>query len=48
VRGEGIDLPTALRGAGDGLGVLPAPDGYLGAATAVCDAALDAWRPHQH
>jgi 3-carboxy-cis,cis-muconate cycloisomerase len=42
VRAEGIDLRAALRGSG----ALPAPDGYLGTATAVCDAALDAWRPH--
>jgi 3-carboxy-cis,cis-muconate cycloisomerase len=48
VRAEGIDLRAALREAGDALGALPAADGYLGAATVACDAALRAWRAHEH
>jgi 3-carboxy-cis,cis-muconate cycloisomerase len=48
VRAEGIDLRAALRGAGDALGDLPAPGAYLGAASAACDAALEAWRPDEH
>jgi 3-carboxy-cis,cis-muconate cycloisomerase len=48
VRAEGIDLRAALLEAGDALGALPAADGYLGAATIACDAALEAWQAHQH
>jgi 3-carboxy-cis,cis-muconate cycloisomerase len=44
VRAQGIELRAALRGSGDGLAALPSPDGYLGSAPAVCDAALAAWR----